>query len=91
MAFPWPSFGLHMDDDTVCIVVSLHLGSSPLCNLHPCEGEVDEHGTHYLSCLKSEGLHLCHIAINDVVHRAFVLCLSLSFTGWMGKNLMRYR
>ena len=71
-AFPSSSIGLRMDDDTISFAVGLRLGS-PLCNPHSCQhcgGEVDDLGTHGLSCRKSEGRHYCHAAVNDLILRA---------------------
>ena len=61
-----------MDDDTVHIAVGLRLGS-PLCRPHPCchcGVEVDDLGTHGLSCRRSDGRHYHHAAVNDLLHRA---------------------
>ena len=71
-AFPSSSIGLRMDDDTIRIAVGLRLGS-PLCNPHSCQhcgGEVDDLGTHGLSCRKSEGRRYRHAAVNDLILRA---------------------
>ena len=69
---PVSSLGLKMEDDTIHIAVGLRLGS-PLCRPHPCQHcgeEVDQSGTHGLSCRRSEGRHYRHATINNIVHRA---------------------
>ena len=61
-----------MVDDTICVAISLCLGST-LCCPHSCQhcgAEVDRLGLHRLSCKKSEGCHYHHSMINDIVHRA---------------------
>ena len=71
-ALPVSSLGLRMDDSTIRVAVGLHLGSV-LCRPHTCqhcEVEVDQLGTHGLSCKRSEGRHHRHSAVNDILHRA---------------------
>ena len=66
-----------MDDDTISICVGLRLGV-PLCRphlCHHCGATVDEFAIHGLSCVKSQGRHPRHNALNDIVH------LSLSAAG----------
>ena len=51
--------------------MGLHLGSTlcrPLSCQH-CWAEVDHLATHGLSCRKSEGCHLSHVAVNDILYR----------------------
>ena len=69
---PVSSLGLRMDEDTISIAVSLHLGT-PLCHPHPCIQcgvPVDETAVHALSCRKSGGRHVRHNAVNDVICRS---------------------
>ena len=71
-AFPVSSLGLRMDNESVRIAVGLRL-SVPLCQPHRCchcGAEVDEFARHGLSCVKSEGHHFRHAAINSIVQRA---------------------
>ena len=71
-ALPISSLGLRMDDNTVRVSVGLRLGTT-LCRPHDCfhcGAEVNHLGTHGLSCVRSEGLHNRHAALNDIVHRA---------------------
>ena len=60
-----------MDDDTVRIAIGLRLGA-PLCLPHVCHhcgAEVDNLGTHGLSCRKSQGRHPRHASINSLIQR----------------------
>ena len=71
-ALPISSMGLRMDDSTLRIAVGLRLGS-PICAPHLCQhcgAEVSASGTHGLSCKSSKGRHICHAAINDIIHRS---------------------
>ena len=71
-ALPISSLGLRMDDNTVRISVGLRLGTT-LCRPHAClhcGADVNHLGTHGLSCVRSEGRHHRHAALNDIVHRA---------------------
>ena len=68
---PVSALGLHMDDDTVCVVIVLRLGA-PLCLPHVCHhcgAEVDNLDTHGLSCHKSQGHHPRHARINSLIQR----------------------
>ena len=52
--------------------MGLRLGTT-LCHPHACHhcgAEVNHLGTHGLSCVRSEGRHHRHAALNDIVHRA---------------------
>ena len=71
-AFPSSSLGLRMDDDTVCIAVSLRLGGPHTC-CH-CEEKVGHLGVDGLSCRRSKRHHYCHGALNSIIHRP---CLQL--------------
>ena len=74
-ALPISSLGLRMDDDVVRTAVGLRLGV-PLCRPHlcrHCRQEVDELATHGLSCIKSEGRHPRHAAINSIIQRSLAL------------------
>ena len=67
---PVSSLGLRMDDDAISICVGLRLGI-PLCRAHPCRqcgATVDEYALHGLSCVKSQGRHPRHNAMNDIIH-----------------------
>jgi hypothetical protein len=69
---PISSLGLRLEDTVVTTAVGLRLGS-PLCVPHRCQhcgAEVDESGTHGLSCRRSEGRHPRHSALNNLVKRA---------------------
>ena len=71
-ALPVASMGLRLDNEVVRIAVGLRLGL-PLCRPHQCvhcEAEVDDRGTHSLSCRFSKGRHPRHGAVNDVVKRS---------------------
>ena len=71
-ALPVSALGLRMDDDAVRVAVGLRLGA-PVCGPHQCQHcsmEVDVLGRHTLSCKRSEGRHLRHAALNDIVKRA---------------------
>ena len=71
-ALPISSLGLRMDDNTIRVSVRLRLGTT-LCRPHACHhcgAEVNHLGTHGLSCVRSEGRHHRHAALNDIVHRA---------------------
>ena len=61
-ALPVSSLGLRMDDSC--------LGSVNIVSSTHCEVEVDQLGTHGLSCKRSEGRHYRHSAVNDILHRA---------------------
>ena len=70
-ALPVSALGLRMDDDTVRIAIGLRLGA-PLCLphvCHQCGAEVDNLGTHGLSCRKSQGRHPRHASINSLIQR----------------------
>ena len=67
---------LQMDDDAISICVRLRLGV-PLCRTHLCRqcgATVDEYALHGLSCVKSQGRHPCHNAINDIIHLHVLGC-----------------
>ena len=69
---PVSSLGLRMFDDSVTISVGLRLGV-PLCRPHLCRQcgiPVDEFATHGLSCMKSQGRHPCHNALNEIIQRS---------------------
>ena len=60
------------DDSTIGVAVGLRLGA-PLCRPHKCHhcgAEEDCLVTDGLSCRWSEGRHLRHAAINNIVHRS---------------------
>ena len=61
-----------MDNETTRIAVGLRLDLS-LCRPHQClhcGSEVDQLGTHGLSCRYSQGRHSRHAAVNDLVKRS---------------------
>ena len=71
-ALPLSNLGLCLDDESVRIAVGLRLGT-PLCVPHHCQRcgqSIDPLGRHGLSCRRSEGRHLRHAALNNVIHRA---------------------
>ena len=71
-ALPVAPLGLRMDNETTRIAVGLHPGL-PLCRPHQClqcGSEVDQLGTHGLSCRYSQGRHSRHAAVNDLVKRS---------------------
>ena len=71
-ALPISSLGLRMDDEVVRIAVGLRLGVA-LCVAHCCQhcgSDVDEMGTHGLSCRFSSGRFSRHAAINDTIKRS---------------------
>ena len=71
-ALPISSLGLRMDDEVVRIAIGLRLGVA-LCVPHCCQhcgSDVDEMGTHGLSCRLSKGRHSRHAAINDTINRS---------------------
>ena len=64
--------GLRLDNEGVRVAVGVRLGL-PLCRPHRCthcEVEVNDLGTHGLSCRFSKGHHPRHGALNDVVRRS---------------------
>ena len=68
-ALPISTIGLRMEDEVVRVAVGLHLGL-PLGCSHTCSScgsEVDELGTHGLSCRFSKGRHSRHAAVNDII------------------------
>ena len=68
-AMPISAFGLHLDNESVCIAIGLRLGAQ-LSHPIPCQQcgqQVDELGRHGLSCLKSQGRFSRHAAINAII------------------------
>src|SRR5271165_5142013 len=65
-ALPCSAVGTRMDDTSLRIAVALRLGA-PVCAPHSCVcgADVDESGTHGLSCRKTAGRHSRHSALND--------------------------
>ena len=73
---------LRMDDNTIRVIVGLHLGSA-LYRLHSCQYcgvEVDHLANHGLRCKKSEDRHYHHAAISDI----FIVLYHLlgPYQGW---------
>jgi hypothetical protein len=69
---PITALGLRMEDIVISTAVGLRLGLS-LCSRHVCHQcgkEVDESGTHGLSCRRSQGRHPRHSQLNEVVKRS---------------------
>lgn len=72
-ALPVSSLGLRMDDVSVRVSVSLRLGL-PVCAPHDCRNcgaPVTRLGLHGLSCKKGDMRFHRHVAINDLLRRAF--------------------
>ena len=70
-ALPLSSVGLRMDDDVIRIAVGLRLGL-PLCRPHECSNcgaQIEEFGTHGMSCHFSRGRHSRHASLNDIIKR----------------------
>ena len=66
------SVGLQMDDDVVRVAVSLRFGI-PMCHPYVCSccgAEVNNLGTHGLSCRFNKGRHSRHAALNDIIKHA---------------------
>ena len=71
-AFPIPSMGLKLDDNTLKISCALRLGAT-ICQPHKCTrcgNDVDQTGTHGLSCNRQVGRHPRHNRINYIIKRA---------------------
>ena len=69
---PVSALGLRMSNEAIRVAVGLRLGV-PLCTWHICQlcgSDVDESGTHGLSCRRSKGQIPRHSGLNHVVHRA---------------------
>ena len=67
-ALPLSSMGLRMDDVVIRITVGLGLGL-PLCRPHECSNcgaQIEEFGTHGLSCCFNKGRHSRHASLNDI-------------------------
>ena len=61
-----------MDDDVIRIAVGLRLGL-PLCRPHECSNcgaQIEEFGTHGMSCRFSRGRHSRHASLNDIIKRS---------------------
>ena len=61
-----------MDGDVIRIAVGLRLGL-PLCRPHECSNcgaQIEEFGTHGLSCRFSRGRHSRHASLNDIIKRS---------------------
>ena len=82
-AFPISSVGLRMDNDVVRIAVGLRLGL-PLCHPHACSdcgAQINEFGSHGLSCRFSRGRHSRHASLNDIIKRSLATALIWSLLG----------
>ena len=69
---PMSALGFRMDDNVVRVAVGLLLGVS-LCQPHQYYQygtEVDHLGLHGLSCRMSQGWHLRHAAVNELIRKA---------------------
>ena len=74
-----------MDDIIMRVAVGLRLGST-LYHPHICRHcgvEVDHLAKHGLGCKHSEGRHICHAAVSDLIYRA----LTSVQIGLMGSQL----
>jgi len=73
LALPVTSCGLRLDDESVRVAVSMHLGIN-LCEPHVCRGcgsQVDARGLHCFTCKHVPGHTARHQSLSDVVSRAF--------------------
>ena len=71
-ASPISFVGLRMDNSCLRIAMGLRLGTSiyaPHICQH-CGAEVFALGLHGFSCRSSEGQHMRHSALNDIIHRS---------------------
>ena len=71
-AFPIPSLGLKLDNNSLKIACAVRLGAN-ICQHHNCircGKEVDPTGTHGLSCERSAGRHPRHNRVNYIIKRA---------------------
>ena len=71
---PIAALGLLMENIVISTAVGLRLGL-PLCSPHTCHlcgKDVDELGTHDLSCRRSLGRHSRHSWINDLIKRSIL-------------------
>ena len=69
---PVTALGLRMENIVITTAVGLRLGLL-LCSLHTCHlcgKDVDESGTHGLSCWRSLGRHPRHSFLNDLIKRS---------------------
>ena len=69
---PISSVSLRMEDVVITTAIGLRLGT-PLCTKHVCQlcgYQVDQLGTHGLSCRRSQGRIGRHSALNDIINRA---------------------
>ena len=72
-ALPNTSLGLRLDDAALRIAVGFRLDTA-VCVAHQCQHcgeEVNNQGTHGLSCCRSEGRHHRHAAVNSIIKRDF--------------------
>lgn len=72
-ALPAASLGTLLDNFSFRIAIGLRLGCR-ICVPHKCicGNQVDELGTHGLSCIFSAGRHSRHHAVNDLIKRALI-------------------
>ena len=72
-ALPIAACGLHLDDDSIRIAVSLRLGCA-LCQVHTCQcgASVDTLGSHAWSCKRNAGRIQRHAFINDLIYRTMI-------------------
>ena len=69
-ALPISSLGLRINDEIVRSAIGLRLGAL-LCQPHSCShcgANVDNFGTHGLSCRKGQGKHFRHGLMNNIIH-----------------------
>ena len=73
MVLPSASGGLILDEETVCVAVTLRLGLDT-CVPHTCrcDTSVDVSGRHELVCKQASGRFTRHQAVKNIVSRAFV-------------------
>jgi hypothetical protein len=70
-AIPSPNIGTLLDNTSFQVCIGLRLGSN-LCTPHICKrnAQVDEIGTHGLSCFKSSGRFSRQTEINSIINRS---------------------
>lgn len=70
-SIPISNNGTLLDGNTIRICIGLRLGGK-ICHNHTCRcgAEVQEDGTHGLSCMINITKYRCHSELNNIMHRA---------------------